>query len=129
LALKTELNETYKRGISVYTIVNKNVLGILAIKHHFGIWFYNGVFLKDSKKVLENAQEGKTKAMRHWKFGSKEDIDETAILSYFHEAISNQKKELSLVPEKNKPISVPLALKRALDENLTIKGIKPKGKP
>jgi uncharacterized protein YdeI (YjbR/CyaY-like superfamily) len=121
LALKTELNETYKWGIPVYTIDNKNVLGILAFKHHFGIWFYNGVFLKDPKKVLENAQEGKTEAMRHWKFGTKEDIDKTTVLSYFYEAIGNQKKGLSLVPEKNKPISLPPTLKKVLDENLMIK--------
>jgi len=121
LAHKTELVETYKWGIPVYTIDNKNVLGIVAFKHHFGIWFYNGVFLKDPKKVLENAQEGKTKAMRHWKFNTKEDIDEAAVLSYFLEAISNQKKGLSLVPGKNMPISIPPSLKKALDENLGIK--------
>tara|TARA_R100001369_G_scaffold91637_1_gene133534 strand:+ start:3118 stop:3714 length:597 start_codon:yes stop_codon:yes gene_type:complete len=121
LALKTELIETYKWGIPVYTIDNKNVLGILAFKHHFGIWFYNGVFLKDPKKVLENAQEGKTKAMRHWKFINKEDIDEAEVLSYFHEAISNQKKGLTLAPEKNKPILMPPLLEKALGNNQALK--------
>ena len=121
LALKTEFIETYKWGIPVYTKDNKNVLGILAFKHHFGIWFYNGVFLKDPKKVLENAQEGKTKAMRHWKFSTKEDIDEAAVLSYFHEAISNQKKGLTLAPEKNKPILMPPLLKKALNNNQALK--------
>lgn len=121
LALKTELIETYKWGIPVYTIDNKNVLGILAFKHHFGIWFYNGVFLKDPKKVLENAQEGKTKAMRHWKFSNIEDIDEAVVLSYFHEAISNQKKGLTLAPEKNKPILMPPLLEKALGNNQALK--------
>ncbi|SHF34515.1 Uncharacterized conserved protein YdeI, YjbR/CyaY-like superfamily, DUF1801 family [Arenibacter palladensis] len=121
LALKTELIETYKWGIPVYTIDNKNVLGILAFKHHFVIWFYNGVFLKDPKKVLENAQEGKTKAMRHWKFSNKEDIDEAVVLSYFHEAISNQKKGLTLAPEKNKPILMPPLLEKALGNNQALK--------
>ena len=121
LALKTELNETYKWGIPVYTIDNKNVLGILAFKHHFGIWFYNGVFLKDPKKVLENAQEGKTKAMRHWKFTSIADINNAAVLSYFQEAIDNQKKGLVLVPEKNKPISIPSLLRMAMDNNEGLK--------
>jgi len=121
LALKTELIETYKWGIPVYTIGNKNVLGISAFKHHFGIWFYNGVFLKDRKKVLENAQEGKTKAMRHWKFNNKRDIDEAAVLSYFHEAISNQKKGFTLAPEKHKQISMPPLLKKALHNNQPLK--------
>ena len=121
LAHKTGLIETYKWGIPVYTIDNKNVLGILAFKHHFGIWFYNGVFLSDPKKVLENAQEGKTKAMRHWKFRTMEDIDEATVLAYFHEAISNQKKGLVLAPEKNKPISMPPLLKKALNNNQALK--------
>lgn len=121
LALKTELDETYKWGIPVYTIDNKNVLGILAFKHHFGIWFYNGVFLKDPKEVLENAQEGKTKAMRHWKFQSTADIDKAAVLSYFQESIANQKKGLVLVPERNKPVSIPLLLKKALADNEAVK--------
>ncbi|MCM4170617.1 hypothetical protein DHD32_03945 [Arenibacter sp. TNZ] len=121
LALKTELDETYKWGIPIYTIDNKNVLGILAFKHHFGIWFYNGVFLKDPKEVLENAQEGKTKAMRHWKFQSTADIDKAAVLSYFQESIANQKKGLVLVPERNKPVSIPPLLKKALADNEAVK--------
>ena len=121
LALKTDLIETYKWGIPVYTIDNKNVLGILAFKHHFGIWFYNGVFLKDPDKVLENAQEGKTKAMRHWKFMSVEDIDEAMVLAYFLEAISYQKKGLLLAAEKNKPIEMPPLLKIALNKNQALK--------
>ncbi|MCK0147602.1 YdeI/OmpD-associated family protein [Arenibacter sp. F26102] len=121
LALKTELNETYKWGIPVYTIDNKNALGILAFKNHFGIWFYNGVFLKDPKEVLENAQEGKTKAMRHWKFTSISDIDKATVLAYFQEAIDNQKKGLVLVPDKNKPIIIPPLFKKAMDSNKAIK--------
>ena len=121
LALKTGFDETYKWGIPVYTIENKNVLGILAFKHHFGIWFYNGVYLTDPKNVLENAQEGKTKSMRHWKFNALEDIDQATVLTYFQEAMANQKKGLILVPEKNKPVSIPPILKKAMDNNNAIK--------
>ena len=121
LALKTGFDETYKWGIPVYTIENKNVLGILAFKHHFGIWFYNGVYLTDPKNVLENAQEGKTKSMRHWKFNALEDIDQATVLTYFQEAMANQKKGLVLVPEKNKPFSIPPILKKAMDNNNAIK--------
>ena len=123
LALKTELLETYKWGVPVYTIDNKNVLGILAFKHHFGIWFYNGAYLKDPKKVLENAQEGKTKAMRHWRFTSITDIDKAAVLTYYHEAIANQKKGLVLVPKKNIPIAIPSLLKKAMESNNALKQI------
>ena len=36
-------------------------------KEYFGIWFFQGGTLVDELKVLTNAQEGKTKAMRQWR--------------------------------------------------------------
>ena len=86
IVLKTELVETLKWGAPVYTIDNKNILGIMAFKSHFGIWFFNGVFLSDPKGVLKNAQEGKTKSMRHWKLRTLNDTDETGRLNYIEEA-------------------------------------------
>lgn len=121
LTLATELIETCKWGAPVYTINNKNVLGILAFKSHFGIWFYNGVFLNDPKKVLQNAQEGKTKAMRHWKFTSRTEIDSKAITAYILEAIENQKKGVALVPEQKKIIPIPRKLAEVLAEDSTLK--------
>lgn len=117
IALKTELVETLKWGSPVYTINNKNVLGILAFKNHFGIWFFNGVFLSDPRGVLENAQEGKTKSMRHWKFKAESDIDEVAVLSYIEEAIANQKKGLEIKPSPKTEIVIPKLLKDVLLEN------------
>ena len=99
LANKTELIEDFKWNSPVYTINGKNVLGIITFKNHFGIWFFNGVFLSDPEKVLENAQEGKTKAMRHWKFKSNT-INKNTVLAYMNEAIENQKKGLKLIPVK-----------------------------
>ncbi|TMM53227.1 hypothetical protein FEE95_19355 [Maribacter algarum] len=119
LVLKTSLEETYKWMFPTYTLKGKNVLSICKFKKHFGIWFFNGVFLKDKKQVLENAQEGKTQAMRHWKFYSIEDIDKKAILGYMNEAIENQKNGRVLVSLKKKATKkpVPKLLKDALAEN------------
>ncbi|WP_276390233.1 YdeI/OmpD-associated family protein [Eudoraea chungangensis] len=104
IALQTELKETLKWGAPVYTINGKNVLGILAFKNHFCIWFFQGVFLKDTLGVLQNAQEGKTKAMRHWKFKSQEDIEPIKVLEYFNEAIANQKKGLVVKATSKKTV-------------------------
>lgn len=117
IALNTQLVETLKWGSPVYTVDNKNVLGIMAFKSHFGIWFFNGVFLSDPKGVLENAQEGKTKSMRHWKFSTLNDIDEVGILSYIEEAIENEKKGLKLKPSPRKEIIIPKLLKDVLAED------------
>lgn len=79
----------------------ENVFGICKFKNHFGVWFFNGVFLKDPKNVLENAQEGKTKGMRHWKFQSLEAVDEQIVLSYMKEALDNQRKGMEVKGGEN----------------------------
>jgi len=122
IALNTDMEETLKWGSPVYTVNGKNVLGIMAFKRHFGVWFFNGVFLKDFNKVLKNAQEGKTKAMRHWKFKSMAEIDRAAVLAYMEEAIENQKKGLALKPERNqKKVIVPGPLKEVLSNDKSLK--------
>jgi uncharacterized protein YdeI (YjbR/CyaY-like superfamily) len=100
---KTELLETTKWGGIIYTLNNKNVLGIGGFKSYFGIWFMNGVFLKDEKKVLVAANE-KTKGLRQWRFNSKKEINEKLLLQYIHEAIENEKKGLAIKPEKQETI-------------------------
>lgn len=119
LALKTELQESFKWSSPVYTIDGKNVLGITAFKGHFGIWFFNGVFLKDPKKVMINAQEGKTKSMRHWKFTAVDQIDQRDVLAYMQEAIENERMGLALNVQKKKgpKMKIPVLLASALKEN------------
>lgn len=97
---KTELIETTKWGGIVYTLNNKNVIGIGGFKNFFTIWFFNGVFLKDELNVLVNANEGVTKALRQWRFTSKNEINEKQILAYLKEAISNEKDGKSIKPTK-----------------------------
>lgn len=120
LALQTELKETLKWGAPVYTINNKNVLGIMAFRSHFGLWFFNGCYLKDPDKVLENAQQGKTKAMRHWKFYSVEEIPAKKVLVYVAEAIENQKKGLVWMTEKSKKSIIPPQLKEIFHKNASL---------
>jgi uncharacterized protein YdeI (YjbR/CyaY-like superfamily) len=93
---ETELEEVIKWNFPCYTLKNKNVVGIGAHKSYFGLWFFQGVFLNDPDKVLINAQEGKTKAMRQWRLHHKKDIDKKLIRNYLHEAIDNQKKGLEV---------------------------------
>lgn len=114
IVLKTTLEETLKWGSPVYTHNNQNVLGVIAFKQHFGLWFFNGVFLSDPLGVLENAQEGKTKALLHWKFTSAKEIDPRAVHAYVAEAIENAGKGLKLDPSPRKTLALPGVLKAAL---------------
>ena len=119
LALKTKVVETLKWGSPVYTTEGKNIFWIARFKNHFGLGFFNGMFLKDPKKVLVNVQEGKTQAMRHWQFKSIGEIDAPSIVAYINEAIENQKKGMRLIPEKKKKseLIIPKLLKEAFDKN------------
>lgn len=115
---KTEVVETTKWGGLTYTVNGKNVLGIGGFKHFFTIWFYQGVFLEDKNKVLVNANEGVTKALRQWRFYSKEEIDEKLILSYIKEAIENSKAGKEIKPEKKKIVISELFNKELETDNV-----------
>jgi uncharacterized protein YdeI (YjbR/CyaY-like superfamily) len=111
----TEAVETLKWSAPVYTINGKNIVGLGAFKHHFGIWFFNGVFLKDEQKYLVNAQEGKTKALRQMRFTSINEIDKSVVLAYVREAIENQKLGKEIKPNRSKKETIiPNELKQEL---------------
>lgn len=74
-------------GRTLLHLRQKNVVGILGFKPYFGFWFHQGVLLEDRKKVLINAQEGKTKALRQWRMNSPNDIKSATIKAYVGEAI------------------------------------------
>ncbi|TLF45699.1 YdeI/OmpD-associated family protein [Maribacter aurantiacus] len=120
LILESGLEETYKWSFPTYTLDNKNVVAIGKFKNHFAIWFFNGGLLKDPYNLLENVQEGKTKAMRHWKFNGEDEIDAEKIKEYIDAAIANQKKGIEITPIKKKQTAeliLPELLQKALNNN------------
>ncbi|EAR00202.1 YdeI/OmpD-associated family protein [Maribacter sp. HTCC2170] len=123
LAAKTNAVETLKWGSPVYVADGKNVFWIARFKNHFGLGFFNGVFLKDPKKVLINAQEAKTQAMRHWHFKSIEEINDATVIAYMNEAIDNQLKGMRLIPEKKKKtkLVIPKLLQDVFSKNIETK--------
>lgn len=117
----TELTETIKWNAPIYELNGKKVMGLGAFKHHFGIWFFNGVFLKDEQKLLVNAQE-KTKGLRQMRFTSINDINKNHVLAYVKEAIENQKLGKELKPERHKKETIiPLELKNLLSKDMRFK--------
>ncbi len=118
LILSTGLEETIKWMFPTYMLKGKNIVAIAAFKDYFGIWFFQGGTLKDDLNVLKNAQEGKTKAMRQWRFQSIEEIDKAAVLAYVEEAIQNHKDGKVIKPTRTKkPLIIPPELQTALNNN------------
>jgi len=116
IILATGLIETIKWGMPTYTLNNKNIVGMSAFKSHCGIWFFLGALLKDVEGVLINVQEGKTNAMRQWRFAFDSKIDKKLVLKYLAEAIENEKKGLK-VKRINKPLVIPTQLDNILKSN------------
>ena len=113
---KTELTETTKWGGPVFVYEKKNIIGLGGFKDYFAIWFFNGVFLKDDKKKLINAQEDKTKSLRQWRFTSKEEVNEKEVLDYILEAIENEKQGKIIKPAKKEAIISEL-LEKEMSQN------------
>lgn len=119
---KTKMDESIKWGIPSYGYKKKNLAGMAAFKSYVGIWFHQGVFLKDEQKKLENAQE-KTVAMRQWRFNSVAEIQENydLILHYLEESILNQEMGKEVKPNKKKPLVIPDELKNRMQSDASLK--------
>lgn len=117
LLLASGLEETIKWGQPAYTLDGKNVAGLGAFKSYAGIWFFQGGLLEDKYGKLVNAQEGKTQAMRQWRFQSAEEIDEKLVLEYIAEAMRYQQAGREAKPAPNKPLLLPEELSAALKSN------------
>ncbi|MGB0390105.1 MAG: YdeI/OmpD-associated family protein [Salibacteraceae bacterium] len=117
--LSTGLIETYKWSSPVYVKNKKNIVGLGAFKNHMGLWFFNGSLLKDSEKRLHNAQEGKTTAMRQWRFLNFEDVVENVevIEQYVQEAKLNWDKVNTVSPKVRKPLIIPVILENAFSDD------------
>lgn len=111
-----EYTEEVKWGMPTYTINGKNLIGLAGFKNHFGIWFHQGIFLSDPHNLLTNAQEGKTKGMRHIKFFDSSEVDLAIIMPYLEETIQNHKDGKAIKTERNKAnFEMPDLLKDALN--------------
>ncbi|AZJ35745.1 YdeI family protein [Tenacibaculum singaporense] len=116
------VEETIKWGAPVYVYKGKNIVGLSAFKNYCGLWFFQGSFLVDKEKVLVNAQEGKTQAMRQWRFNQLDEINVELIKEYVLEAIKNSEEGKELKAKKNtKPLIIPKELQLELDKNDRLK--------
>lgn len=77
--------EAIKWQMPDYMLSGQNLIGLGAFKNHFSLWFMKGHLLADPLKVLSNAQPGKTKEMRHWKWFSLEEFKLEEVQGYLKE--------------------------------------------
>ena len=114
IVLSTGLEESLKWGVPCYTLDGKNVVAIAAFKSYFGLWFFQGAFLEDKRGVLVNAQEGRTKGQRQWRFDGSEPIPARVVKSYVNQAANNAKEGNEIKPQRQTKVDVPPELEAAL---------------
>jgi len=117
ILLSFDLKECIKWNAPVYTYQGQNLIGLGAFKSYVGIWFFQGALLSDSAKVLTNAQEDKTKAMRQLKFNSQSEIPEDLIRNYIAETIQNHLDGKKIEFHKRSPLVLHPLLKIAFQKN------------
>jgi len=105
------MTEECKWGKPTYTVNGKNVVIMHGFKDYFGLGFFQGALLKDSRKVL--VQLGQVHAGRVMKFSSARDIAAKAaiIKAYVREAIEVERAGLRLKPRTTSEFPVPDELK------------------
>lgn len=122
IMLECGLEETVKWGEPAYLHRGKNIIGLSGFKAYVSIWFHQGCFLRDELQKLVNAQKGKTKALRQWRFKDVSAVDRDLVKAYVLEAMDNQEKGMVMKPAKRsaKPLVIPDELKKAFASDLDL---------
>jgi len=120
--LECGLAEELKWGVPVYTFQNKNIVGINGLKNFCALAFFEGVLLKDSKRILVRPGQH-TQAARWVKFTSLQEIaGKTATLkSYIREAIEIEKAGVKIKLKKTSDFKVPEEFQTKLAEAPNLK--------
>jgi uncharacterized protein YdeI (YjbR/CyaY-like superfamily) len=111
------LEETVKWGSPVYVADGVNVVGLGAFKAYAGLWFFHGGLMDDPDQVLVNAQQGKTRGMRQWRFQQDDPIDLKQVQAYVDRAIANARAGKVIKPRAKAAIEIPAELDQALRQD------------
>jgi len=114
---KTDLAQEFKWNAPMFTLNGELVAGIAGFKNHYSVWFHQGVFLKDTENKLLNAQEGKTKGLRQWRFKEGDTIETEILHKYIKEAIQNAKEGKKIVSSNTKKLHINGLLKDTFKKN------------
>jgi uncharacterized protein YdeI (YjbR/CyaY-like superfamily) len=115
------MKEERKWAKPTYTLDGKNIVIIQGFKEYFGLGFFQGALLKDSKKLL--VQLGQVHAGRVMKFTSVREITTKAatIKAYVREAIAVEKAGLRMEPKKSSDFPVPEELTERFRKDARLK--------
>lgn len=117
IALESGLTEELKWGSPCYTLKKSNIVLIHGFKEYCALLFMQGALLKDDQKILIQ-QSKNVQSARQIRFKSVEEVlnIKSLILSYIHEAISNEKAGLKVALKKTDEYEIPIEFNTVLDQ-------------
>jgi hypothetical protein len=84
-----EVEETIKRTVQPYFVLQGNVCAFLAAKAHVNVFVYDGAMVPDPEGIITAGHDNKT--ARTVSFREGEEIDKPALLAMFRQIIANNR--------------------------------------
>jgi hypothetical protein len=84
-----DVEETIKRTVRPYFVLDGNICALLAAKDHVNVFLYDGAMVPDPEGIITAGQDNKT--ARTVSFRRDEKINERALLTMFKQIISNNR--------------------------------------
>jgi hypothetical protein len=88
-AADPDVEETIKRTVQPYFVLDGNVCAFLAAKDHVNIFLYDGALVPDPEGIITAGHDNKT--ARTVSFRRDEEINEPALLAMFRQIIANNR--------------------------------------
>ena len=84
-----EVEETIKRAVQPYFVLDGNVIAFLAAKDHANVFLYDGAIVPDPEGIITAGHDNKT--ARTVSYRRDEPINERALLAMFRQIIANNR--------------------------------------
>ena len=88
-AADLDVEETIKRRVQPYFVLDGNICALLATKDHVNVFLYDGAIVPDPEGIITAGQDNKT--ARTVAFRRDEKINERALLTMFRQIIANNR--------------------------------------
>jgi hypothetical protein len=88
-AADPEVEETIKRTVQPYFVLDGNICALLAAKDHVNVFLYDGAIVPDPEGIITAGHENKT--ARTVAYRRDEPINERALLAMFKQIIANNR--------------------------------------
>jgi hypothetical protein len=84
-----EIQETIKRSVQPYFVLQGNVIALLAAKDHVNVFTYDGGIVPDPDGIVTGGQGNETGRIIAFREG--EPINDSALLAYLRQIIANNR--------------------------------------